>query len=268
MAKRTYELIDSGNQRKLERFGSELIARPCSQAVWKPSLSETEWAKATTFTREKGNKWSKRLSSWECSVDGIKFKLQPTGFGHLGVFPEHAQLWNWMAKQKAKRVLNLFAYTGGATLALAKSGAEVTHVDASKTSVAWAKENASLNELTDAPIRWIVDDAVKFLQREKRRGITYEGILLDPPSFGRGKKGELFKLEFHLISLLELCKSLLSPKARFFILSSHTPGMTPIAMHNLMSQVMDGSIEAGELTLQGNSALPIPSGSFVRWSCT
>ena len=198
----TYTLIDSGNQQKLERYGEYLIVRPCSQALWLPSLPQKEWDRAdASFSREGGNAWNtkKKLpASWVVEIEGVRFKISPTDFGHLGVFPEHSQLWKGMkeaiARRKSPQILNLFAYSGGATLAAAQTGAHVCHLDASKGMVAWARENAALNNLTKAPIRWIVDDVVKFLNREVKRGTRYDGIIVDPPSFGRGSQGEVFKM--------------------------------------------------------------------------
>ena len=173
----TYTLLDSGNQQKLEQFGDYTLVRPCSQAFWRPELPEAQWAKADAlFTRDKGNRWlftNKVPSSWIVEKEGLRFKIAPTDFGHLGIFPEHHQIWSWIQKQIKKTssqpsVLNLFAYSGAATLAAAQAGAKVCHVDASKGMVAWARENAALNDLTAAPIRWIVDDVKKFLQRERK----------------------------------------------------------------------------------------------------
>lgn len=267
-----YELLDSGHEHKYERFGKYTLVRPCSQAVWQPSLQKKEWESAdASFTREPINKWKHRTklpSSWIVTCMGVKFKIVPTDFGHLGIFPEHASLWSWMVPkvEKGSNILNLFAYTGGATIALAKAGAKVCHLDASKTVVAWARENAELNDLQKAEIRWIVDDVVKFLQREIRRGVVYDGIVLDPPTFGRGNNGEIFKIERDLLNILELCRKLLSPKPLFFVLSSHTPGYTPLVMHHLLKQVtkgLNGSIEAGEMIIPAEFSLP--SGTFARW---
>lgn len=273
-----YALIDSGDESKLESFGPYLISRPCSQALWKRAQPQSTWDEAdAVFTRESGNKWSfrKKLPDhWSMQLEGLTFKLAPTDFGHLGIFPEHALLWKWMEERikKAKTppsVLNLFAYSGGASLAAARAGASVCHLDASKGMVSWARENAALSDLEGAPIRWIVDDVVKFLERESRRGRSYDGIILDPPSFGRGSKGEVFKIERDLWKILDLCKKVLTPEPLFVILSSHTPGMTPLVMHHIMQQMMAGyrgAIDSGELILTGDKALEVPCGGFARWS--
>jgi len=284
MQKQTYSLVDSGNGRKLERFGPFLIARPAAQAVWLPTLPESDWQKADViFTRENENQWIKKRALpefWTIDVAGISFKIASTDFGHLGIFPEQRPFWEWIqttlkaAKANRKipiKVLNLFAYSGGATLAAAKGGAEVCHLDASKGMVAWARENAALNKLQEAPVRWIVDDVNKFLMRELRRGNRYDGIILDPPSFGRGAQGEVFKIEEHLPTILSNCRALLSDAPLFILFSCHTPGFTPIAMRHLMSQMMQGckgTIDEGEMVLSGDQdVLPLPSGTFARWSC-
>lgn len=268
-----YRLLDSGDQRKLERFGKYVLIRPCSQALWRPALSKAEWNQADAqFSRDEGKGWSfsKPIpDSWAVEWQGVRFKISLTDFGHVGMFPEHAQVWTWAAEliREAKRpinVLNLFAYSGGASLACAKAGAQVCHLDASKGMVAWARENAALNQAEELPIRWIVDDAVKFLKREQNRGRRYEGIILDPPTFGRGNQGEIFKIERDLGELLELCRSLLSNQPLFVALTTHTPGMTPIVMHHLMQQMMGaGQIDSGEMAIEG--PLTLPSGSFARW---
>ncbi len=275
--KEKYLLLDSGNQQKLEQFGEYIIARPCSTALWNPALSKTEWDLAhASFSRDRGNTWKfkKKLpESWFAEIAGVRFKISPTDFGHLGVFPEHSLLWKSMKDSIYKckdspQILNLFAYSGGATLAAAQAGARVCHLDASKGMVAWARENAASNQLSSAPIRWIVDDAVKFLKREIKRGVRYDGIILDPPSFGRGSKGEVFKIERDIHELLHLCRELLSPKPLFLLFTTHTLGMTPIVMRHLMQQTMEdsGSIETGEMILPSATGIDIPSGSFARWS--
>lgn len=272
-----YSLVDSGDQKKLEQFGDFLIARPCSQALWRPSLHRSRWDMAdASFSRDRGNAWERRTKlpdSWICQVEGMRFKIAPTDFGHLGIFPEHALLWKPMQMAIASRaqpqVLNLFAYSGGATLAAALAGARVCHLDASKGMVTWARENAALNQLTLAPIRWIVDDVFRFLKRELKRGVRYDGIVLDPPSFGRGSQGEVFKIEKEIHDLLYLCRQLLSGDPLFLVFTTHTPGMTPIVMGHLLRQAlrgMDGQIETGEMILSSEHGLDIPSGSFARWT--
>jgi 23S rRNA (cytosine1962-C5)-methyltransferase len=270
-----YALLDSGDQQKLERFGEYIIVRPCSQALWRPALSKDVWDKADAFfSRDGGNAWKfkKKLpESWQAEVEGVRFKISPTDFGHLGVFPEHSLLWKPMREairsRKEPQVLNLFAYSGGATLAAAQAGAKVCHLDASKGMVAWARENAALNRLTDAPIRWIVDDATKFLQREIKRGVRYDGIILDPPSFGRGSRGEVFKIEQDIHVLLELCRQLLSENPLFLAFTTHTPGMTPIVMGHLLRQKLKGGrIETGEMILPAEKGIEVPAGSFARWT--
>ncbi len=277
-----YFLIDSGGSRKLEKFGPFFIARPCAQAVWQPNLDEKEWNKADAiFTRDPDNTWIKKShlpESWIIETADIKFKLSPTDFGHLGIFPEQRPFWKWINDQvvQAKtaapqsiKVLNLFAYSGGSTLAAAKAGAQVCHLDASKGMVAWARENAALNQAQSLPIRWIVDDVSKFLARELRRGSRYDAIILDPPTFGRGGHGEIFKIEDDIIKLLQSCRHVLVDNPLFILFSCHTPGFTPITMRHLMQQMMEGisgQIEAGEMTLTGDSkVLELPSGTYARW---
>lgn len=264
---KNYQLLDSGDGQKWEKFGEYTLLRPCSQAVWKPMQKIKPDA---TFNRDE--KWvshNKLPKSWTILHSGVEFKIAITDFGHLGVFPEHGDLWDSMRPliQKKCRVLNLFAYSGGVTMAAAQEGAEVCHLDASKGMVDWARENAKLNRLEKAPIRWIVDDAIKFLSRELKRGSFYDGIVLDPPTFGRGSKGEVFKIERDIMPLLELCSQLLSKKPLFVIFSCHTPGFTPIVMRHLLGQTMPkGHIEVGEMALHSPGAMAIPSGSFARWT--
>jgi 23S rRNA (cytosine1962-C5)-methyltransferase len=271
----SYSLLDSGGEQKLERFGKYTLVRPCSQALWKPKHPTSLWQKKDAlFTREGGNRWVSSTplpSSWVAEIKGLKFKISPTEFGHVGVFPEHSMLWEWMSAKIASRkeppnILNLFAYSGGASLACARAGARVCHLDASKGMVAWARENAALNELTDAPIRWIVEDVMKFLGREFKRGVRYDGIILDPPSFGRGSKGEIFKIENDLHSILESCKNILSAHPLFLVLTSHTPGFTPLVLHHVMRQMMEGKIEYGEMIIGSEHTFDLPCGSYARWS--
>lgn len=273
----SYSLLDSGNGRKLERFGPYIFSRPCAQAVWQPSLLSADWEKAdAVFTRENENQWIQKTplpSSWRIDVENIQFKISPTDFGHLGIFPEQRDFWRWIQTiiEEAKRpiqVLNLFAYSGGSTLAAAKAGAKVCHLDASKGMVAWGRENAQLNGLENDPIRWIIDDAAKFLMREIRRGVRYDAIILDPPTFGRGAKGEVFKIEEDILPILQYCKALLSENPLFILFSCHTPGFSPLVLRHLLSQMMNGSqgiIDEGEMVLKGEKALSLPSGTFARW---
>ena len=274
-----YELMDSGNGEKLERFGNVVLARPCAQAVWKPQTPAL-WKKADArFDRNKGLNWQGRGTlpdTWNVEIAGVVMKLSATDFGHLGVFPETRALWQWIrstlktqAEQKKRQLkfLNLFAYSGGATLAAAQSGAACCHLDASKGMVDWARENAALNNLQDAPVRWIVDDVIKFLRREVRRENRYDGILLDPPSFGRGKKGELYKIEESLMETLDLVHQVLTNDPAFVLLTSHTPGFSPIVLRNLLRQYHEsGAFECGEMLLTGNpSAMELPNGNWARW---
>ncbi|MFA6915597.1 MAG: class I SAM-dependent methyltransferase [Parachlamydiales bacterium] len=275
----SYQLIDSGNGQKLEQFGPFIIARPAAQAVWLPQQKEDVWKKAhANFTRDGSNRWISALPLpplWTVEVENIAFKISPTDFGHLGIFPEQQMFWRWMTDilQNAPSkpsLLNLFAYSGGVTLAAAKAGAEVCHLDASKPMVAWARENAALNNLDNAPIRWIVDDVSKFLAREQRRSKKYDAIVLDPPSFGRGPNGEVFKIEEQIIPLLTQCRALLSEKPLFIALSCHTPGFTPYIIKKLMEQAMHGlkgTVESGELLLetQQKGSYPLPSGTYAWW---
>ena len=268
-----YQLFDSGYGQKLEQFGPVTLIRPCAQAVWTPHLPEKAWERAdATFTREKAYRWivhTKLPDEWTIELEKIRFKLKATDFGHLGIFPEQAMQWAWistlLAKRKNARVLNLFAYSGGASLAAAKAGATVCHLDASKGMVTWARENADLNGLTKAPIRWIVDDAQKFLVRCRKRGERFDAIIIDPPSFGRGKTGEMFKIERDLPLLLEHCQALLSENPLFVLLTCHTPGYTPTVLAQLLREYFPkGAIDSGEMIIP--SEFVLPSGAFARWS--
>ncbi len=282
---KTYELIDSGDFNKLEQVGPYRISRPSPQAVWRPTLPPDEWKKVDAFfTRFSGGegKWSivnKRMEkSWNINVSGIIFRMELTDFGHLGIFAEQAANWlqlqEIIAKARTSRstmsVLNLFAYTGGSTIAAALAGAQCVHVDASKTSVAWARENASLNGPGELPIRWILDDVQKFVAREVRRGSRYQGIILDPPSFGRGTKGESWKIEEHLNGLLDQLKEILAPDFAFILLSAHSHGYTPEGMKNLLLPIVGharGRFSAGEMLIPelGNQR-HLPSGTYCLFT--
>jgi 23S rRNA (cytosine1962-C5)-methyltransferase len=272
-----YELVDSGDGKKLERFGRYVLARPCSQAMWRPTLGGDVWRRAdASFDREDGNRWHDRANlpkEWTIETAGVKFRLGGTDFGHLGIFPEQRAQWKWIrskiseaasSRGDAPTLLNLFAYSGGSTMAAALGGGDVCHLDASRGMVEWARSNAKLNGLAECPIRWIVDDAHKFMKREIRRGRRYDAIVLDPPSFGRGAGGEMYKIERDLKETLSLVKELLSDKPLFVLFSSHTPGLSPIVAGNIISQLFPGaSVEKGEMLLEGNS-LPCPSGIYCR----
>ena len=277
-----YCLLDSGNGRKLEQFGPAILDRPCAQAVWRPCLSPAAWARAdASFTRDEGKHWQFHRplpEAWQVRLEGLTFEVQPTDFGHVGIFPEHVRAWRWLQALKQRlapahpplSVLNLFAYSGGATVAAARLGFRVCHLDASRKMVTWARRNADLNGLSDAPVRWIVDDVQKFLKREQRRAELYDGIILDPPSFGRGSRQELFKIDTHLLDLLGICRAVLAPQPGFLFLSCHTPGYTPLVLEHLLSQGLaglGGRIEAGEMILEGSKgALPVPSGTYAVWA--
>ncbi len=263
----SYQLIDSGEGRKLERFGPYLIDRPAAVAVW-GKQSPTAWGEANAFLEreEAGASWRKRQipEEWEVEVAGVKMLVRPTDFGHLGLFPEHRHLIEKIVPLcEGASFLNLFAYSGFASVAAAKAGAKVCHLDASKAAVSWAKENGEHNGLIPSPVRWIVDDVLKFLKREIRRGQRYDMILLDPPSFGRGPKGELFKIEEQINPLLELCKELLSDKPKMLALSCHTPGWSPTVLKQLLESLkIPGKIEADELLLQGEG-FDLPCGAYA-----
>lgn len=263
----SYELLDCGHELKLERFGQVSLIRPAPLALWTPK-NEKLWRNAdATFSRERGWQVKNKLpSDWNIQIDGLKFKLKPTDFGHLGIFPEHSTLWNKIegSLQTKPKILNLFAYSGSATIKAASCGAHVTHVDAAAGMIAWAKENAHLNNLVGAPIRWIVDDVNKFLAREIKRGATYDGIILDPPTFGRGKSGEVFKIEKDLLPLLHSCQKLLSANPLFLLLTSHTPGLSPLVLEQVLESVFQGQIDSGEILL-GNGPY-LPSGTFALWN--
>lgn len=275
----SYALLDAGDGRKLEQFGAFLLDRPCAQAVWRPSLPQSKWQEAHAFfTREQGARWEfrqKMPESWNCEIAGISFRLQTTDFGHVGVFPEHQFAWKKAQELCSQHknggklsVLNLFAYSGGATLALAKLGCEVCHLDASRKMVDWARRNAELNALAEAPIRWIVDDVQKFLKREIRRRRFYDAVILDPPSFGRGSNQELFQIDSHMLELLDLCRQTLAPRPRLLFLSCHTPGYTPLVLAHLLTQTMPkGNISSGELVLPAShpDTLAVPSGTWGLW---
>tara|TARA_B100000749_G_scaffold280455_1_gene276663 strand:- start:102511 stop:103350 length:840 start_codon:yes stop_codon:yes gene_type:complete len=269
-----YEIIDCGDFEKLERIGSFRLRRPSPQAVWSRSLDRSEWKNhQAEFIRKSDGKGDWRNVSsdlpedWDIDHFGVKMRMRRTGFGHIGAFFEQGP--NWVefrelcmnrGSNTPYRVLNLFAYTGGASIACAQSGAEVVHLDASKTSVQWAKENSELNELGDAPIRYIVDDVKSFVEREVRRENKYEAIILDPPSFGRGTKKQVWKIEDDMVPLLENLKLLKSENFHFISLSSHSQGYTPLALENLLKSFAPGETSSKEMTVPFNNG-HLPAGA-------
>lgn len=278
-----YELLDSGDGEKLERFGSHILSRPDPQALWRRKLDAAEWKKADAhFARDgAGAEWifrAKLPDRWAIDFAGLKFWIKPTSFKHTGLFPEQAANWSWMGdaiRAEIKKrpgadveVLNLFGYTGGATLACAQAGAKVVHIDGSKAAMAWARDNAELSGLADRPIRWIIEDARIFVEREIRRGRSYDGIVLDPPAFGHGPDSELWKIEEHFLPLIEECLQLLKPDPLFFIVNGYSAGYSAVAYRNALeplAAVHGGSIEIGELALAEKSGRLLPCGIFARW---
>jgi 23S rRNA (cytosine1962-C5)-methyltransferase len=280
-----YELLDSGDGEKLERFGSIRMSRPDPQALWAKRLPESEWKKADAyFTRDSERaEWSFRGAvpeSWPIQFGGLSFTVKPTAFKHTGLFPEQAPNWDWMRGliegKKDIEVLNLFGYTGGASLACAQAGAKVVHIDSSKAAVTWARENAELSKLADKPIRWIIEDARIFVERELRRGRSYDAIIMDPPAFGHGVDNEIWKIEEHFLPLVEECKKLLKPAPLFFLINGYSAGYSAIAYENNLLSLIErfgGAIETGELAIeethaQKTPARLLPAGIFARWSAS
>jgi len=277
----TYRLLDSGHGRKLEQVGAFRLVRPASQALWPPSHPTKFWQTAVARYQRGpsgAGSWSCQQHdlpvTWTLTYCGLPLCIRLTDFGHLGFFAEHGPHWQWLREQIALagrpvRVLNAFAYTGGMTLAAAAGGAQVVHLDAAEGIVAWARENAQLAGLADAPIRWIVEDVTKFLRREVRRGNRYDAIVLDPPSFGRGPRGEVWKLTRDLPPLLDLCRQVLSGAPVAVVLSTHTPGITPLVLDNMLADIagLDRSrLWSTEMLIpQCGSPRGLPSGALVRW---
>lgn len=277
-----YELLDTSAGERLERWGEVILIRPDPQIIWNTPKQLALWKQAHARYRRSstgGGAWQilkKVPPVWKISYGDLRFQLKTMGFKHTGVFPEQAVNWDFTGNlirnaSKPLKVLNLFAYTGGATLACAQAGASVCHVDASKGMVAWARENAAASGLSDRPIRWLVDDCIKFVQREQRRGNRYDGIIMDPPSYGRGPGGEVWKLEEQLFSLVELCRSILSPDAKFFLLNSYTTGLSPSVMEYLLGVLlkkpMGGRVASDEIGLPVTSTGQVlPCGSTAIWT--
>lgn len=291
-----YELIDSGNGEKLERFGDFVLSRPDPQALWAKRLDLAEWKKAdASFSRDEDSVsqksgWTIKSNlpdRWVIDFGKMKFQIKPTAFKHVGLFPEQVVNWEWMEEQakssklKAKNgeqadleVLNLFGYTGGATLACAKIGAKVVHVDGSKSAITWARENAELSGLKDKPVRWILEDARSFVSREIKRGRKYDGIIMDPPAFGHGPENELWKIEEDFLPLVQDCLKLLKDKPLFFLINGYSAGYSAIAYENVLLSLVEkygGEIEIGELAISESKkeGLPtrlLPCGIFARWN--
>lgn len=276
-----YELLDCSRGERLERWGDVILIRPDPQIIWETEKKHPLWKQAhARYVRSQtgGGKWQvykNHPDVWEIGYHSLRFQIKPMGFKHTGVFPEQAVNWDFVSgkiKQSARQlnVLNLFAYTGGATLACLEAGAKACHVDASKGMVQWAKENAQVSGLAERPVRWLVDDCIKFVQKEQRRGNRYDGIIMDPPSYGRGPGGEVWKLEEQLYSLVELCASILSDDAQFFILNSYTTGLSPAVMEYLLGAVLTprfgGKAMSDEIGLPvTQTGLVLPCGSTAIW---
>ncbi|MBU0545806.1 class I SAM-dependent methyltransferase [Patescibacteria group bacterium] len=274
----SYELLDSGEGEKLERYGDFTLSRPDPQALWRKKLSEKDWKKADAVFLRDGRatewKFNKDIpKKWEIDFGELKFWIKPTAFKHTGLFPEQYGNWIWLQNviKSAKRevnVLNLFGYTGGATLACAQAGAKVCHVDGSKSAIAWARENAELSGLEKKPIRWILDDAVKFVGREIKRGNKYDGIIMDPPAFGHGPGGEMWKIEENFLGLLDSCKKIMSDNPLFLLVNGYASGYSAIAYENALSGIIGekGEVEKGALTIkESDSDRLLPCGIFARW---
>lgn len=276
-----YEVLDTGDGEKLERWGEAILRRPDPQVIW-PKANPTLWktAQAHYHRSEKGGgEWEFAVQlpqKWTVSVLGLTFYVRPTGFKHTGLFPEQAENWRYMEQLIKKRVqkghevkvLNLFAYTGGASLACAKAGAHVTHVDAAKGMVQWAKENREISRLKEDSFRFIVEDALGFVKREMRRGNCYQGIVMDPPSYGRGPAGEVWKLENELFNLVATCKEVLAEDGLFFVINSYTTGFQASVLSNILNKCLSargGSITAEELCLPVTTGGVLPCGCTGRW---
>lgn len=282
-----YEVLDTSAGEKLERWGDYMLVRPDPQVIWNTPHKVREWKQKNGHyhrSNKGGGQWEffDLPEQWEISYGNLKFHLKPFHFKHTGLFPEQAVNWEWSgnlireAKKKNPgkeiKVLNLFAYTGGATVACADAGAAVTHVDASKGMVTWAKENAAASGLANAPIRYLVDDCVKFVEREIRRGNHYDAIIMDPPSYGRGPKGEIWKIEEKIFPLVQLCTKVLADKPLFFLINSYTTGLQPAVLSYMLNLELKsrfgGTVEADEIGLpvRGKQGLVLPCGASGRWS--
>ena len=283
-----YEVLDTSAGEKLERWGDYILVRPDPQVIWNTPHKVREWKQKNGHyhrSNKGGGQWEffNLPEQWEISYGNLKFHLKPFHFKHTGLFPEQAVNWEWSGNliREAKKqnpgkeikVLILFAYTGGATVACADAGAAVTHVDASKGMVTWAKENAAASRLANAPIRYLVDDCVKFVEREIRRGNHYDAIIMDPPSYGRGPKGEIWKIEEKIFPLVQLCTKVLADKPLFFLINSYTTGLQPAVLSYMLNLEIKsrfgGTVEADEIGLpvRGKQGLVLPCGASGRWNC-
>ena len=275
-----YEVLDTSDGEKLERWGKYVLLRPDPQVIWNTPKNHPSWKRLNAHYHRSsrgGGEWEffNLPKTWQIHYGELTFHLQPFQFKHTGLFPEQAVNWDWFGRKirnagRPVKVLNLFAYTGGATLSAAAAGASVTHVDASKGMVNWAKDNAAASGLRDAPIRWLVDDCVKFVEREIRRGNHYDGIIMDPPSYGRGPKGEIWKIEEKIFPFIELCTKVLSDRPLFFLVNSYTTGLQPAVLTYMMETALvsrfGGSVEAGEIGLPVSAnGLVLPCGASGRW---
>jgi 23S rRNA (cytosine1962-C5)-methyltransferase len=275
-----YEILDMADGEKLERWNNIYLVRPDPQIIWKEKSYPEKWKLAyARYNRSTsgggGWKYNKKIpESWQVHYKNLTFNIKPMGFKHTGLFPEQAVNWDWMmdkiknAKREIK-VLNLFAYTGGATVACSAAGASVCHVDSSKGMVSWAKENIASSGLSDRTVRFIIDDVTKFVQREIRRGNTYDAIIMDPPSYGRGKNGEVWQFENNIADLVELCSQVLSDKPLFFLINSYTTGISAKVLENILSLKIhkkNGKLSSGEIGLpMKDSKLVLPCGIYGRW---
>ena len=276
-----YEVIDTSKGEKLERWGDYILVRPDPQVIWDTKRNDPRWKKKNGHyhrSRAGGGEWEffDLPEEWQIGYNDLTFNLKPFSFKHTGLFPEQATNWEWFSNLirnagRPIKVLNLFAYTGGATLSAASAGASVTHVDAAKGMVGWAKENAVSSDLADRPIRWLVDDCVKFVEREIRRGNKYDAIIMDPPSYGRGPKGEIWKIEESIFPFIELTMDILSDDPLFYLVNSYTTGLQPAVLTYMLSMTVrkkyGGTVESSEIGLPvSGNGLVLPCGASGRWS--
>ncbi|HVT01294.1 MAG TPA: class I SAM-dependent methyltransferase [Patescibacteria group bacterium] len=274
-----YELLDSGNGRKLERFGKYILNRVETQAIWNQSEDEATWQKADAVfrrTSDKGGNWEFKNQipqTWPIGFENLKFDLRLTSFGHVGVFPDQSSQWAWISQKikesgRKPNVLSLFTYTGAATLAASNAGANVVHVDASKPAITWARDNQRMSGLEQKPIRWIPEDAMKFVKREVRRNSRYDAIIMDPPKYGRGAQGEVWKFEEHFPELLDYCRQILTDDPLFILTTAYAVPISSITLGNLLSDAtrkLKGKVEYGELGIKQKNERILPTAIYSRW---